>query len=53
MLARYMAAHFFFVYNYLCKRKSYSTYGSLVSKHQTAAVQSKDTKKEWDTIWHY
>ncbi len=45
MLARYMAAHFFFVYNHLCKRKSYSTYGSLVSKRQTAALQSKAVKK--------
>lgn len=45
MLVRYMAAHFFFVYNHLCKRKTYSTYGSLVSKRQTAAVQSKAVKK--------
>ncbi len=45
MLARYMAAHFFFVYNHLCKRKSYSTYVSLVSRRQTAAVQIKAVKK--------
>lgn len=40
-----MAAHFFFVYNHLCKRKSYSTYVSLVSRRQTAAVQIKAVKK--------
>ena len=45
MLARYMAAHFFFVYNRICKRKSYSMCRSLVSKRQTAAVQIKAVKK--------